>query len=167
MPPVRAVMAVLVVVAVSACGNAVESQSQGPAGATPSPSPSRCVLDAEWAGQQCGLSESELRSLNLRYADRMPFTGDAQRLARTVAVVRKALAGVRQPSDPQIRTALMNAGFAAQYIVTSNNAVRTAGLAYAVQLPDGCVFGSFYDGRFSVESGGWVRDGGCLASYGH
>lgn len=152
--------------AVAACGEQHDTGGAERRAVSASPPASPCALDAP-AGEQCGLSESELRNLNLRYADRLPFEGDARELARAVARVQRALAPVREQSVPGVISALTAAGFDERQIVTSANAVRTAGLAYAVQLLDGCVFGSFQSGRFSVESGGWVRDGGCLASYGH
>jgi hypothetical protein len=52
-------------------------------------------------------------------------------------------------------------------VTVSTNAVRTSGTAFAVPVPGGCVFGSVHDGTVDVAVGGYVNDGGCLASCGH
>jgi hypothetical protein len=52
-------------------------------------------------------------------------------------------------------------------VTLSTDAVRTSGTAFAVSVDGGCVFGSVHDGVVDVEVGGYVNDGGCLASYGH
>jgi hypothetical protein len=45
------------------------------------------------------------------------------------------------------------------------NAVRQAGTAFAVQVDGGCVFGAVHDGELTVDIGGYINDGGCLATY--
>jgi hypothetical protein len=106
--------------------------------------------------------------LDAQYADRIPFSGD--RAAATAMVERTGtalapLAEVRpSPSPQQVAEALAPVS---PNVVVSDNAVRTAGTAFGVEVDGGCVFGSVYDGAIEVEIGGYVNDGGCLAEYGH
>jgi hypothetical protein len=67
------------------------------------------------------------------------------------------------PSIEQVQAALAPVGAA----TVSSTAVRTAGAAFGLEVDGGCVFGSVHQGTVRVEIGGYVNDGGCLASYGH
>ncbi len=115
----------------------------------------------------CGVTEAELRDMNLHYADRMDFAGDPADAAPVVGVVRQRLAPyvgtAAQPSAEDVEAALDGL----DSVQTSTNAVRTSGTAFAVAVDGGCVFGSIHDGELTVEIGGYINDGGCLASYGH
>jgi hypothetical protein len=118
---------------------------------------------------RCGVSEEELRAINLHYADRLAFAGDlhaALQDKRRVISLLQPLAR-RNPTPTDLHTALVAGGYDAASIATATNAVRTAGTAFAVSVDGGCVFGSVYDGKLTVQVGGYVNDGGCLAVYGH
>jgi hypothetical protein len=116
----------------------------------------------------CGLTFEEQRALNLRYADRVPFAGDAAAAAKLVEEVRAAVASLVsvRPSPPveHVRQALAKWGREVQVL---DNAVRTAGAAFAVPMEGGCVFGSIYEGELKLDFGGYINDGGCLAAYAH
>lgn len=114
-----------------------------------------------------GVSFEELRRLNLRYADRDPFSGDGPGILKDQARVRAALKALTKPTEANFRAALVESGFSSNNIGTSNNAVRMAGVAFAVTADGGCIFGSSYEGVLTVDVGGYINDGGCLASYGH
>jgi len=114
-----------------------------------------------------GVSFEELRRLNLRYADRDPFSGDGPGILKDQARVRAALKVLAKPTEANFRAALIGSGFSSNNIGTSNNAVRMAGVAFAVTADGGCIFGSSYEGVLTVDVGGYINDGGCLASYGH
>ena len=109
----------------------------------------------------------EQRRLNLRYAERLPFSGhgeDAAAIAEEVRVALGRFSGrTTNPAPDDVRDALER--WAPNVQVTAN-AVRTAGTAFAISVEGGCVFGTVIGGAVSVEVGGNVRDGGCLASYG-
>jgi hypothetical protein len=144
--------------------------TEGPSGdGAQAPWPSvDCTSDEDVESGMCGLDPEELRETNLAYADRMVFTGD---LAAATAIADQArtalgpLADVQPPPTPdQVADAL--AAFD-HHVVVSDNAVRTGGAAFAIDVGGGCVFGSVYDGAVDVEIGGYVNDGGCLAVYGH
>lgn len=159
---------VLVIALLSAAGcskSSSELQAVPPAQATTTTTP--CAAQPRDQGG-CGPTFEEQRALNLRYAERLAFTGDLQQATATAEEVRGALAplaGIRpSPSVDDVRAALGRWG---RDVEVSGNAVRTAGTAFAVSVQGGCVFGALYDGALTVEVGGYVRDGGCLASYGH
>jgi hypothetical protein len=118
--------------------------------------------------EPCGPDPEQLRRDNLRYADRVPFTGDvaaAQAVAEEVRAALVPLADVR-PAPPldDVKRALATWE---PNIGVSANAVGAAGSAFAVSVPGGCVFGGIREGNLRVEVGGYVNDGGCLAVYGH
>jgi hypothetical protein len=144
--------------------------TEGPPGdGTQAPGPSvDCTSDDDVESGMCGLDPEELRETNLAYADRMAFTGD---LAAATAIADQArtalgpLADVQPPPTPdQVVHALATID---PHVVVSDNAVRAAGAAFAIEVGGGCVFGSVYDGAVDVEIGGYINDGGCLAVYGH
>lgn len=129
---------------------------------------SACSPPIQTAG--CGVSFEELKRINEHYADRLPFRGDPARALVDEKRLRRALAplaGRAVASQSDIRTALVDAGFADQSVLTSTNAVRTAGTAFAVSVDGGCIFGAFYASSMTEAIGGYVNDGGCLAENGH
>jgi hypothetical protein len=115
----------------------------------------------------CGLTFEEQRSLNLRYAERMHFTGDANQADAVAAEVRRAVTSLASekpnPTVADVRAALSRWAD----VAVTDNAVKTAGVAFGISVGGGCVFGSITDGRVAVDVGGYIRDGGCLAEYGH
>ncbi len=119
------------------------------------------------ADTYCGVTEAELHAMNRRYADRLDFIGDPARAETTVGVVRERLAPfvgtATQPSEQDVAAALDGL----DSVQTSSNAVGESGTAFAVAVDGGCVFGAIAGGELTVEIGGFVNDGGCLASYGH
>ncbi|HKE74298.1 MAG TPA: hypothetical protein VKB57_11820 [Acidimicrobiales bacterium] len=127
-----------------------------------------CRSDAEYETVACGLTPEQLRDINLHYADRVAFTGDRSAADALAARARTALAPLAsarpQPSLDQVQTALAPL---APYVQVSSNAVRMAGAAFAIGVDGGCVYGSVWQGAVEVRVGGYVNDGGCLASYGH
>lgn len=127
-----------------------------------------CVSDADFETGLCGTSPEELRDMNLSYADRLEFTGDIHAATNVATQVRLALEPlaptVPAPSADQVAGALTAVS---ADVVVSTNAVRTAGIAFGLAVEGGCVFGAVHDGAVEVEIGGYVKDGGCLASYGH
>jgi hypothetical protein len=133
---------------------------------TPSPSVA-CSTGAGGNTSQCGVSFDESRRLNLRYADRDPFSGDGRGILKDEARARAALKNLGKPSAVSLRAALVGSGFSTDSIGISTNAVRMAGLAFAVEADGGCIFGAMYAGELSVDVGGYINDGGCLAAYGH
>ena len=137
----------------------------GAAGGEPAP---ECISDADFETGLCGTSPEELREMNLHYADRVEFTGDVAAATIVADEARLALeplaAAFPVPSTDQVRTALLPVS---DPVSVSSNAVRTAGTAFGIGVDGGCVFGSVHDGQVEVEVGGYVNDGGCLASYGH
>jgi hypothetical protein len=95
----------------------------------------------------------------------LPHRAAADAVAGEVRAALGPVAGVLPaPSPEQVRQALApwEPG-----VTLSTDAVRTSGTAFAVSVDGGCVFGSVHDGVVDVEVGGYVNDGGCLASYGH
>lgn len=119
------------------------------------------------ADTYCGVTQDELHAMNMHYADRLDFVGDPAEAAITVGVVRELLAPFvgtsTQPSAEDVAAALDGL----ESVQTSTNAVGAAGTAFAVAVDGGCVFGAVLQGELTVELGGFVNDGGCLASYGH
>jgi hypothetical protein len=113
------------------------------------------------------VSFEELRRLNLRYADRDPFSGDMRGILKDEARVKVALKALTKPTEANFRAALVKTGFSSNSIGTTTNAVRMAGVAFAVTADGGCIFGSSYQGVLSVDAGGYINDGGCLATYAH
>ena len=157
--------------ALAACGEAPHQPPAGPLVTTTSSNvvttTSLCAhLPPERGG--CGLTFEEQRGLNQRYAERLPFRGRSEDAAVIVDEVRVALGRFSgQATDPapdEVRAAL--ARWEPDVQVTSN-AVRTAGTAFAISVKGGCVFGTVNRREVSVEVGGIVRDGGCLAVNGH
>ncbi len=106
--------------------------------------------------------------MNLRYADRLEFSGNPQEANAVADQVRQALAELASvrpaPAVEDVRAVLRPWEPEVEVV---DNAVRTAGTAFAVAVEGGCVFGSIYEGELEVAVGGYVHDGGCLASYGH
>lgn len=139
----------------------------GSSGAPPSPPP-ECVSEADFETGLCGTSPEELREMNLGYADRMDFTGDlaaATSVADDARAALEPLASVLPaPSPDEVQNALLPVS---EHVTVSANAVRTGGTAFGIAVDGGCVFGNVHEGRVAVEVGGYVNDGGCLASYGH
>jgi hypothetical protein len=115
----------------------------------------------------CGVTQQELHDLNMRYADRMPFTGDLADAQASAEEVRTVLAPLAErsptPTEDELRAALEDY----EGVQTSPNPVRAAGTGFAVWAGGGCVFGSIAGGEVTVEVAGPIHDGGCLASYGH
>jgi hypothetical protein len=126
-----------------------------------------CRSDADFETGLCGVPPEELREMNLHYADRVEFTGDIAAATRVADQARMALEPLAPilpaPAPEQVQGALAPVGYA----TVSSTAVRTAGTAFGIGVDGGCVFGSVHDGTVDVEIGGYVNDGGCLASYGH
>lgn len=120
-----------------------------------------------------GVSFEELRDLNLHYADRQDFIGDPTEALRVAEDIRVALAELLAadpaPDLDDLRRALAPWATDDADLATSDNAVRTAGVAFALAVPGGCVFGSLAPAATEpeVSVGGYINDGGCLASYGH
>ena len=127
-----------------------------------------CTSDQDFESGLCGVDPEVLRESNLAYADRVPFAGDraaASAIAERTRTALAPLAGVRpSPSPDQVAEALAPVS---PNVAVSDNAVRMAGAAFAIEVDGGCVFGSVYDGAIEVEIGGYVNDGGCLAEYAH
>lgn len=117
------------------------------------------------------LSWEEQRASNLRHAERLPFEGDPVAAEQVAGEIRNALGMLAvttsEPTEEQLHAALVPWGADGDPLQVSTKAVRTAGTAFALPLPGGCVFGNVHDGQATVEVGGYVNDGGCLASYGH
>lgn len=115
----------------------------------------------------CGVTQQELHDLNMRYADRMPFTGDLDEARRTADELHARLATLAErsptPTEDEVREALE--GY--EGVQTSPDPVRASGTGFAVWAGGGCVFGSISDGVITTEVAGPINDGGCLASYGH
>lgn len=140
--------------------------------------PARCE-DERFAGQEeCGgPTFEELRAQNLHYADRLPFTGDPA----TSDAIRKEVVTALEPlvaanpaataTPDEVRSALEAWGVAHPGVSfrVADNAVRTAGTAFGIELADqgGCVFGTVNNGTVTAEVGGYINDGGCLAVYAH
>lgn len=116
---------------------------------------------------QCGLTFEQLRDLNMRYADRFDFVGEPADAAVLIGVVRQRLepfVGVpTTPTEDELYEALD--GLSSPQV--SASAVGANGVGFAVSLEGGCVFGSIFEGELTVEYGGFINDGGCLAVYGH
>lgn len=170
----------MIVLAVAAgCGGAGDGQDTGTAAGDPVPGdtapPPADDRSDEWEeacggapeDTACGVTSEELRDLNLRYADRLPFAGDLAEARAVAEEIRSELgalvAATPDPTEDQLRTAL--AGY--ESVQTSANPVRASGTGFAVWEGGGCVFGSVAAGQVTVEVGGPINDGGCLASYGH
>ena len=116
---------------------------------------------------QCGLTFEELRDLNMRYADRIDFDGDPADAAVLIGVVRHRLEPfVDVPTTPT-EDELSDALDGLDSPQVSASAVGASGVGFAVALEGGCVFGSILEGELTVEYGGYINDGGCLAVYGH
>lgn len=116
----------------------------------------------------CGPTFEKQRNLNLRYADRVEFTGDlaaAEEVARRVRAALEPVAAAN-PTPPveDVRAALSEWEPDVQVAL---NAVRQAGTAFGLPISGGCVFGAIYQGQLIVEIGGYINDGGCLATYAH
>ena len=152
-------------VLLAACGTDEDLSSPGQ---SLGPKWSSTTTTAACVGQECHASFEELRKANLRYADRIDFSGDVDAAEATAAEVRAAVEplATKEPSATadDVRTALAKWG---RDIQVSDNAVKTAGVAFAVAVEGGCVFGSLWNGVVEVNVGGYINDGGCLASYGH
>lgn len=130
-----------------------------------------CMTDEDFTTGLCGTDPEVLRETNLAYADRLDFVGDARDFEAASAVVERAraalspLVGARpSPSPAEVEETLAPVS---ANVVVSDNAVRTAGVAFGIGVDGGCVFGSIHHGSLEVEVGGYVNDGGCLAEYGH
>lgn len=140
----------------------------GGAGAAGVEPPSECVSDADFETGLCGTSPEDLREMNLDYADRMDFTGDLAAATRVADDARAALEPLAPvlpaPSTDAVHNALLPVS---EHLTVSANAVRTGGTAFGIAVDGGCVFGNVNQGAVEVEIGGYVNDGGCLASYGH
>jgi hypothetical protein len=147
-------------------GSAADQVMSTPSTASPRPQPPACGLPDQV--QACELSEEELRAVNLRYADRLPYVGNPRAALDVQAQVQKRLASIAKgnPGPDELREALSTA-FPELEIATSDNAVRMAGTAFALAVDGGCVFGQIYLGELRVNVGGFINDGGCLAVYGH
>jgi hypothetical protein len=156
---------VVTLVVGTACGTESSLDSAAPAVDDPSLPTTSAACEAD--PTSCGVSFEELRDDNLRYADRLAFEGDPAEARLTADEVREALAAIAPslpaPSEEQVADALRGWDL----VVVSASAVKTAGTAFAVEVAGGCVFGSVHDGEVHVAVGGYVNDGGCLASYGH
>jgi len=166
--PIAGALVWLVALLATATGCAATPLSRQPTLTHSTPSPSApCSTGAGSLTSQCGVSFEELRRLNLRYADRDPFSGDGRGILKDEARVRGALKVLAKPTVVTVRAALVGSGFSADSIGTSTNAVRMAGVAFAVEADGGCIFGAIYAGELTVDVGGYINDGGCLAAYGH
>ena len=119
------------------------------------------------ADTQCGITFEDLHDLNMRYADRFDFKGEPADAAVLIGVVRQRLApfvGVpTTPTEDELHEVLDGLS----YPQVSASAVRSNGVGFAVSMEGGCVFGSIFEGELTVEYGGFINDGGCLAVYGH
>lgn len=148
--------------------DAVQTDEPSDTGASAPGTSVDCTSDEDVEAGRCGLDPEALRESNLAYADRVAFSGDraaASTIAERVRAALAPLAGARpSPSPDQVADALAPVS---RNVVVSDNAVRTAGAAFGIEVDGGCVFGSVYGGAIEVEIGGYVNDGGCLAEYGH
>jgi hypothetical protein len=177
----RAVAAVAVVAVVAIGGvvilagrdgggppDAVQTEEPSDIGALAPGTSIECSSNEDFESGLCGVDPEALRESNLAYADRVAFSGDraaATTIAERAGTALAPLAEVRpSPSPDQVADALAPVS---PNVVVSDNAVRTAGAAFGIEVDGGCVFGSVYDGAIAVEIGGYVNDGGCLAEYGH
>lgn len=116
----------------------------------------------------CGPTFEEQRNLNLRYADRLDFTGDldkAHEIANQVRAALEQIAAAHPSATPEQVRAALHAW--EPDVEVTDKAVRMAGTAFAVAVGGGCVFGSVYGGEPKVSVGGYISDGGCLATYAH
>lgn len=125
-------------------------------------------MDPPDPDQSCGLTWEEHHQTNTRHLDRYPFDGDPDAADELADEVRQALeplaAASGTPSVPDVETALSEVAPDARVV---DNAARTRGTAFGIGIDGGCVYGSVHEGEIRVEIDGWIRDGGCLASYGH
>jgi hypothetical protein len=149
-------------------GGGAASSGGGSSGTPGAQPPPECVSDADFETGLCGTSPEDLREMNLDYADRMDFAGD---LAAATLVAEDARAALEPlapilpaPSTDAVHNALLPVS---EHVTVSANAVRTGGTAFGIAVDGGCVFGNVNQGAVEVEVGGYVNDGGCLASYGH
>jgi hypothetical protein len=170
-PTARFTIGLLVVAALGAiatgCGPAVE-QEDAVVAPSPSESSATCGPDDPPDEPPCGVPFEELRSTNLRYADRLDFEGDPSAALATAEEVRAALDQLvdAQPA-PTVEDINGTLALWSDEVQVATNAVRTAGTGFGFGVDGGCVFGSVSDGQVDVSVGGYVNDGGCLASYGH
>ncbi len=116
----------------------------------------------------CGIPFEDHRDLNLRHADRLDFAGDLEAAYAVAVEVEKRLEALLASGDP-LSTETVESGLRelSEFVTVSDEAVRTSGVAFAIEVDGGCVFGDIGQEAFRVDIGGFVRDGGCLALYGH
>lgn len=125
-------------------------------------------MDSPGSDSSCGPTWEERHQTNTRHLDRYPFDGDPNAADELADEVRQALEPLAvsggTPSVPDVETALSDVAPDVQVV---DNAARTRGTAFGIGIDGGCIFGSVHEGEIRVEIDGWIRDGGCLGSYGH
>jgi hypothetical protein len=160
----RSVLATVLLsfVAVAGCGPGVESPRAETSPTTTNPCP---TPDA------CGVSFEQLHRDNVRYADRLPFAGNRVMAEDFAARVRAALAPLagaeQQPTEEAVQRAIVAVLPPSTFVQVSTKARRLPGTAFGAGVADGCIFGNISGGVLTVNVGGYIHDGGCLAVIAH
>ncbi|MDQ1597923.1 MAG: hypothetical protein QOI70_1347 [Microbacteriaceae bacterium] len=165
----RAIFVVtLAVVSLSACA------SRGGGVLASTPTPTSPVICSQIGGTELvdgcppPSDSSPHYKENLKYRDRQDLsaqeTDAATGFIQPVTTALQPLADGQVPmTKDSVVAAVVSAGFASRDVQT----VEGVGIGFGASTGYGCVFGSVGAGTVSVEVGGYINDGGCLAVSGH
>jgi hypothetical protein len=140
--------------------------------ASSSPTPTCVVLEQPMLDppEGCTVYDGEANmDLNELYRQRMEMT-DAARAAAAehIEPLMSALTAMRDTGEPltedAAREVFGDAGFVSDSVQTRDD---HGDILFGIGVDGGCVFGAVTPEAVSVDVGGYIMDGGCLAEVGH
>lgn len=160
-------VAVAVAVLLAACATA------GPdAAGAPSPSPTAAcpsVPGVPDSSRDCAVFDPEAAMAeNERYREQLPVDPATEvQLEALVEPARLALEAMPvPPTESAVVAALVSVGVVGDEVQTTGG--HGTGVAFGASVGGGCLTGGVREtGEVTVETGGFIRDGGCLALSGH